>query len=156
MSKKKRTPVYDAPDKVPPTPERLAVGVWQKTGGRAATERFLKDVSAHPIDALEHKGQLSAAQADAGRDYEELARAAMETPPTRDSTTIWEPQGHSSDDGNVKAVRRRRELYLSLGVVRDRQLWRVCVGHGTPKDSEIGLLREALNEVRRFLGHGLT
>jgi hypothetical protein len=143
-----------SPGKVNPTDERLAKGTFKKIGGKAASERYLIDVSAHPIDALQHTGQINADQAGAGRMFEELDRAATEVPGTRDSTTIWEPKGHSSDDGNIKAVRRRRELYLFLGVVRDRLLRRACVEHDPRGD--VGALREALNEAARFFGRGLT
>lgn len=144
-------PLHDGPRKVSPTPERIAKGQFQKIGGKAATARHIVDPTAHPIDELEWRKKISPEQADAGRYFEELYRAATETPGTRDSTTIWEPQGFESDDGNVKAVRERRELYLFLGTIRDRQLRRVCVDHTPPKhDGEIGILREALNMVAKF------
>jgi len=133
-----------------PTPERAAHGRFVEMLTEDAGVKHARDVEAHPIDALEWRGVLSSDQASAGRDFEELYLRANEMPPARDSTTIWEPKGHDGGDGPVQAVRDRRELYLFLGVVRDRQLRRVCVDHVSPKPSEVGILREALNECARF------
>lgn len=134
-----------------PTPERRKHGVWGLLDTEDAGVRFARDFASHPIDRLEHSGVLSSDQASAGRDFEALVRAATETPATRDSCLTWQPKGYESDDGNVDAVRDRRELYLFLGVVRDRILRRVCVQHEEPAD--VGLLREALNEAARFFKH---
>lgn len=133
-----------------PTPERATRGIWGLFETEDAGIRHARDVASHPIDALEWRGVLSSDQASAGRDYEALYRAANEAPGIRDSCTLWEPKGYESDDGPIHAVRDRRELYLFLGVVRDRQLRRVCVEHVEPKPDEVGLLREALNECVRF------
>lgn len=152
MAKRKRPP--EAHEKARPTPERRKRGAWQEIGGKAAVERYLRDVEAHLIDALEWRGIITQEQADAGRDFERLVRAATETPQARDSTTIWEPKGFENDDGNVKAVRDRRELYLFLGVYRDRLLRRACVNNEKLKLNELQLLPEALNECVRFFSHG--
>lgn len=148
-SKRKKQEELAGPRGVAPTPERVKKGTFKKVGGKAAVERYVVDVTAHPIDALEHSGQISREQADAGRHYEQLSRAANETPGTRDSTTIWEPKGFESDDGNINAVREWREIYLFLGVARSRILRRVCVEHEMRR-SDIGLLRESLSEAERF------
>ena len=149
-----KKPDLGGPRRIAPTPERVKKGDFKKVGGKAAVERYVFDPIAHPIDALQHSGQISQDQADAGRQFEKLARDATQTPGARDSTTIWEPKGFESDDGNVKAVREWNELYLFLGVVRSRILRRVCVEQESPKLHEIGLLRECLNEVERFFSHG--
>jgi len=153
MSKRKRKriqrPLLDnARYNERPTPERANRGQWAVV--ETAEGKHLRDMQSHPIDALEREGRLSSDQASAARDFEQLVRDATEIPGARDSCTIWEPRGHSSDDGPVRAVRERRELYLFLGVVRDRQLRRVCVDHVWPKPHEVGILREALNECCRF------
>jgi len=137
-----------------PTPERLALGKWALMSGDEAGIRHAKDFEAHPIDELEHKNAITNSQASAGRDFESLVRSATETTATRDSCMTWQPKGYESDDGNVNAVRDRQELYLFLGIIRDRQLRRVCVEHVAPKSAEIGILREALNEAERFFSHG--
>ena len=133
-----------------PTPERRLKGKWGLLETEDAGVRHAKDFHAHPIDSLEHRGVISNAQASAGRDFEKLYRAANGTGGIRDSTTLWEPKGHENDDGNVKAAEQRNELYLFLGVYRDKLLRRVCVHHSEPKPSEVGALREALNEAERF------
>lgn len=134
-----------------PTPERKSKGTWVWTGTRQAGVIHPMDVAAHPIDALEHSGQLSNEQASAGRDFEALWNAAKQTPGIRDSTTLWEPKGHESDDGNIEAVTRYRELARRIGMLRDRQLIWVCVYHNAPRNqNEIAQLREALNEAARF------
>lgn len=133
-----------------PTPERKAMGEWtwvttQKAGGKAA-----KDMASHPIDRLEWAGVISNEQASAGRDFENLTRSATQSPGVRDSCTLWEPKGFESDDGNVSAVNRHRELCRMLGMLRDRRLRWVCVEQNHPKPQEIGQLREDLNECARF------
>ncbi|MEM6833299.1 MAG: hypothetical protein AAF562_06710 [Pseudomonadota bacterium] len=133
-----------------PTPERLLRGHWGLLDTEDAGTKHAKDFQAHPIDSLEHRGVISNEQASAGRDYEALYRAANGGGGIRDSTTLFEPKGHDNDDGNIPASRDRHELYLFLGVYRDRLLRRTCVDHLEPKVGEIGLLREALNECCRF------
>ncbi len=146
-----------------PTPERLAKGGMKAKGGRLdslgswtleATEdagvTAAKDASAHPIDDLEFRGVISNDQASAGRDFERLYRHVNGNGGIRDSSTLFEPKGFDNDDGDANAERDRQELYLFLGVVRDRLLRRVCVHHEQPDASEVGLIREALNEAARF------
>lgn len=146
-----------------PTPERLAksgmrfekgkmtsLGAWVLGETDRAGVSVAIDRSAHPIDDLERRGVLSNEQASAGRSFEELSRAATEVPGVRDSCTLWEPKGFESDDGNIDAVRAHRDLTRRLGMIRDQLLRRVCVYHEEPKPTEIGLLREALNEAGRF------
>jgi len=133
-----------------PTPERRMKGKWGLLDTEDAGVRHAKDFEAHPIDSLEHRGVISNQQASAGRDFEALYRAAIQTPQTRDSCLTWQPKGYESDDGNFAAVEARRELYLFLGVARDRFLRRVCVDHQEPKPRDIGILRECLNECVRF------
>ena len=134
-----------------PTPERRKRGQWafvttEDAGGKAA-----RDMHAHPIDRLEHAGVISNDQASAARDFEDLYRACMEVGGTRDSTTIWEPQGHDSTDGPVEAKERYRELCRQIGIVRENALRQVCVfGYEPRRAAEIGALREALNEAGRF------
>ena len=141
-------PVANRKDR--PTPERRKKGEWVLLETEDAGIRHAKDVAAHPIDDLERRGVISGDQASAGRDFEALVRAATETDGVRDSCLTWQPKGYASDDGNVEAVRDRRELYLFLGVVRDRMLRRVCVDHVPPRPGQEGVLREALNEAERF------
>lgn len=133
-----------------PTPERRRHGEWVFVDTEAAGHRVARDMASTPIDRMEHAGVLSNEQASAARDFEQLYRAAQEVPATRDSCTIWEPQGHDESDGPVEAVRDRRELYLFLGTQRDMILRYVCVEHREPRPRDIGLLREALNECVRF------
>ena len=137
-----------------PTPERRSKGEWTWVTTDRAGQKAAKDVKANPIDALEHSGALSSDQASAARDFELLYHRAKATPGIRDSTTLWEPKGFESDDGDIVAERDRRELYLFLGIVRDRQLRHVCVEHNEPRPDQVGLLREALNECARFFGYG--
>lgn len=153
--KQKKREYEDAWQPVPnrkdrPTPERRKKGEWILLDTEDAGIRHAKDTAAHPIDDLERRGVISGDQASAGRDFEALVRAATETEAVRDSCLTWQPKGYASDDGNVTAVRDRRELYLFLGVVRDRMLRRVCVDHEEPHPHQVGLLREALNEAERF------
>ncbi|MDP5216708.1 hypothetical protein Q5Y75_05715 [Ruegeria sp. 2205SS24-7] len=133
-----------------PTLERRKRGDWVFIDTEIAGRRVAKDMASTPIDRLENSGALSNEQASAAREFESLYLRAQETPQARDSTTIWEPQGHDSGDGPVEAARDRKELYLFLGMQRDKLLRWICVDHNEPKLSEVGLLREALNEAVRF------
>lgn len=133
-----------------PTPQRRQRGDWVFVSTERAGQSVARDMASVPVDRLEHAGVLSNDQASAARDFENLYLAANETAPTRDSTTIWEPKGHDASDGPIAAVQDRKELYLFLGMNRDKLLRRVCVEHQEPKMSEIGPLREALNECVRF------
>lgn len=134
-----------------PTPERKEKSTWELHKTEIAGIKVARAIDTTPVDRMEHVGLLSNDQASAGRQFEELYAAARETPGTRDSCTIWEPKGFESDDGNVKAVRDRRELYLFLGVQKDMMLRHACVEHREPRgDMQVGLLREALNECVRF------
>lgn len=142
--------------KARPTRERLQRGVWalreaeDEDGNLTAGLKHARDLEAHPIDRLENRSTITKEQAQAGRDFEALYRAANEAPGIRDSTTLWQPKGHENDDGNVAAVRDRKELYLFLGTMRDQLLRRVCVQHEYPRPREIAALREALSECERF------
>lgn len=129
-------------EEVGPTPERKRRGAWQA----------MRDVATCPIDRLAHVGAISRQQADAGRTFEAMCRAAREAPAIRDSLTLWEPKGHSSDDGPVAAKDRLRSLEAALGrAVVARLVW-VCVDHKEPRGAvQLGQLREDLNELRRAL-----
>lgn len=141
------------PRKIRPTPERAARGEWVAVGGKAAVERHIRDVAAHPIDDLEHRGVISKEQADAGRQFEQLWRAANQVPGIRDSTTIWEPKGHDEGDGDVDSVKRKREIEAFLRKEQVRQLIWVCVQHEKIGPHNHGVLCETLNEAARFFGY---
>jgi len=135
-----------------PTPERAKRGQWAVV--ETAEGKHLRDMQSHPIDALEREGRLSSDQASAARDFEELYRAQCEIAGTRDSCTIWEPRGHSSDDGPVEERRRYRELCRDLGMLRERRLQWVIIEGNEPRARDVGKLREDLNELARFFGRG--
>jgi hypothetical protein len=134
-----------------PTPERKARGTWELHKTEIAGIKVARVIDSTPIDRLEHVGVLSNDQASSGRLFEELYRSATETPGIRDSLTLWEPKGYESDDGNVRAVQERRELYALLGGQKDSILRHVCVEHNEPKGAaQIGMLRESLNACVQF------
>jgi len=148
-------PLHDGPRKISPTPERQAKGVFKKVGGKAASVRYAVDVSAHPIDALRHTKQISQQQFEAAQDFEEAYRNALQVPGIRDSCTIWEPQGHQSDDGNPRAVALYRALSRRLTMIGESRMQSVIIYLTPPRnDRELGELREALNEAHRFFTNG--
>ena len=131
-----------------PTPERLLRGDWGLVEGGESGAMAAVDRSSHPIDRLAYAQVINSEQASAGRDFEALWRAALQTPQTRDSCMTWQPKGFESDDGNPAAVENYRGLARHLGMMRDRLLIRVCVEGHEPRD--VGDLREALNEAARW------
>lgn len=135
------------------TPERKAKGEWSWIAVEKNGPKAPRDLHAHPVDRLQHSGQISPDQASAAYDYEQLYRAALQVPQARDSCTLWEPKGHDNDDGNVEAVRRYRDFCRSVGMIRERQMQWVCVEMNHPEREEIGAFREALNEAERFFGY---
>lgn len=152
-------------EKERPTPERLAKGGMRASksgqslkspGGWGLIDTgqgyAAQDRTAHPIDKMEHAGVITKDQAQAGRDYEALARSCVEVPGIRDSCTIWEPKGHDSDDGPVHLKPRLRELERRLSAAQLSELWRVCVEQGVPDLAyrPLSELREGLNRCARF------
>lgn len=141
-------------DEMRPTPERHAKGDWSFVRLEKNGPKAVRDMNAHPIDRLQRAGIITAEQASAAYDYEALYRASLQTPQARDSTTLWEPKGHESDDGNVEAVERYRKFCREVGMIRERQMQWVCVEQNDPKPHEVGPFRETLNEVERWFGYG--
>lgn len=139
-----------------PTPERKQRGHWVFVAAMKGGSKAAKDMTSHPIDRMEYTGQITNDQASAARDYEQLYRSAVQIGGIRDSTTLWEPKGHESDDGNVEAVTRYRQFCRAVGMIRERQLQWVCIERNEPRPTEhdIGQFREALNEAARFFGYG--
>lgn len=138
---------------VKPTPERRKKGEWVWVAMGKNEPKAARDMKSHPIDAMSYTRTISHQQASAAYDYEAAYRAALQTPQARDSTTLWEPKGHESDDGNVDAVEKYRKLCRHLGMVRERQMQVVCIEGYMPKRHEIGEFRETCNEVARFFGY---
>lgn len=150
--KKDMTPWRPREGKDRPTPERLRRGTWAFVETDDAGTRATRDYSSAPIDKMEQAGVLTKDQACAGRDYEELVRAASEGGGVRDSCTIWEPKGYESDDGPVEAKERLKAFERDLGKQRVARLRWVCVEHKPPRlhGEDVGMLREALNDAVRF------
>lgn len=138
-----------------PTPERKKKGEWVAVALEKNGPKAVRDMHAHPVDRLQHSGQITPEQAAAAYDYEKLYRASLQTPQARDSMTLWEPKGHESDDGNPEAVKRYRDMCRKIGMIRERQLQWVCVELREPIGREVGQFREALNEASRYFGYGL-
>lgn len=134
-----------------PTPQRRQFGEWEIQRTERNGPKVARDMASTPIDEMAYTGVISQEQAQAGRDFEELYRAARETVTTRDSCTIWEPRGEDSSDGPVEAAERRRELRKELGGYYEAILRYTCVEHIPPRGPvQIGILREALNVAERF------
>lgn len=154
-------------DKDRPTPERLLKGgmraiahkqsITIAIGGWGLVDTGLgyaaRDYTAHPIDKMEQAGVISKDQAQAGRDFEALARACNEVGSLRDSITLFDgPKGHESDDGPVHIKPVLRDLERRLSPQQLSTLRHVCIEQGVPRmgPKPLGLLREALNECQRF------
>lgn len=133
-----------------PTFERRKKGkfVEKRVGVKEPKVEF--DAHAHMTDKLEEKGIITTEQAWAGRDYENLYRAAIQTGGIRDSLTLHEPKGYESDDGNIGAVKYYRALCAELGIFRERVLRQVCIEQTEPSPREVERLRDALDACHDF------
>lgn len=136
-----------------PTDERRRRGVWSEYKSKDRTERHERDVTAHPIDALEWDGVITSEQAQAGRDYEALmarTRLVSQGRSCLDMTPVGYGDGDHDDPQSWRSL---KELEGRLGLFRSSLLRRVITGWRLLR-MEPPYLREALDIAQEHFSGG--
>ena len=138
-----------------PTHERRRRGAWVMVDGETAGESYAVDQQADQMSRLKARGQITARQAEAGYRYEELARAVMGSPSTKDSiANLHRVDGDRqdvSDEPTPEEVANQREwrsLVTLLAMDTQRALLRTCWEQRRP--SAINRLRLGLDIAADF------
>lgn len=146
----------DRPNNARPTKERLSKSAMRLIDGETAGERYALDEYPDELGRLQHRGQITARQVEAGRRYEELARSAIGSPSSKDCIAALhrvDCQSHDDNDDEptadeVATRREWRDMVTLLHMSTQRELMRVCWEQA--KTRNIAALRMGLDIAADF------
>ncbi|MBQ2263251.1 MAG: hypothetical protein II336_18055 [Loktanella sp.] len=131
-----------------PTPERWARGRWAEATGAGKDARPLVDLAHDMIGRLYLQGQITAAQHDNARTFQELRAGYLQELGAKGfrSCLGGGVGGYDAGDGNVAAVVAYRSMERHIGKAHTSTLiWDLEQIYGQPRD--LAKLRAALDAV---------
>lgn len=138
-----------------PTAERRNRGVFTMVDGENAGESYAQDMACDPVSALKEAGRLTPQQAEAAYRYEDLARAAMGSPSSKDSIAALHRvdcersgEDYAPSPAEERTQKEWRDLVTMLNRRTQIELLNVCWEHKPTR--AINILRVGLDIVADF------
>lgn len=131
-----------------PTPERWARGIWAEAAGAGKEARPLVDLASDMVGRLYATKQITSAQHDAARMFQELRQGYLKELGARGfkSCLAGGVGGYDATDGDVAAVRAYRSMERKIGSAHCAVLmFDLEQINGTPRS--IDRLRLALDAI---------
>lgn len=131
-----------------PTSERMGKGTWAEPTGTAKSQQPIIDLAHDRVGLLHCEKQITDAQEQTARAYQELhARYMDELPEVSGykSCLAGGSGGYDAGDGNAAVIAEYRRICRKAGMIGERELYNVCVMGDRPRN--IMILRRALDDV---------
>ncbi len=132
-----------------PTDERLAKGTWAEPVGSVKSQQPIVALDSDMVGQLHCKKQITDAQEQAARSYQETYVAYFAELPEIvgfKSCLAGGSGGHDESDGDPAIFRAMRKMERRVGMIGSAELFRVCISGDRP--SNIQILRNALDKVQ--------